>query len=53
MRLRALIFGVVWSNFLYALGVPLFSFWFFASIMPATVIFAFVELLFRERKVVG
>jgi len=50
MRLRALIFGVVWANVLYAIGVPMFSFWFFASVMPATAVFASIELIFRERK---
>jgi hypothetical protein len=50
MRLRALIFGMVWSYFLHALGVPMFSRWFFASIIPALVVFGSIEL-FRERKV--
>ncbi len=46
MKLRALIFGIVWAHFIYyAFDVRLFSIWYFVSIIPAIIIFAFIEML--------
>ena len=46
MRLiRALVFGLVWSFVMAAIGIKVFSIWFFLSVLPAVFIFETIEVL--------
>jgi hypothetical protein len=48
---RAFVFGFVWAYFIFAIGVPPFSFKYFISFIPAVIIFRTIErLIFEERK---
>ena len=51
-KLRALAFGFVWAYFIRAMGVQMFSFWMFLSLIPAWFVFFTIEhFVFEEKKV--